>query len=107
MKQEITIKNTGRHALTGPVALQVNGLLAGDKLSNASGSDDGDPYRDILTSGETLAPNHSLSVTLDFTIDGNGPRNFQNIYKNIDADARHLSKQELRDGSPRFLNDLA
>ena len=85
VKEQITIKNTGRKVLTGPVALQLYGLLAGEKLSNASGSDDGDPYLNILTSGESLAPNHSLTVTLDFTIDGNGPRNLQNIYKNIDA----------------------
>ncbi len=85
VEQKFTIKNTSRHALKGPLALQVDGLLPGESLSNASGSDDGEPYRDILTSGETLAPNHSVTATLDFTIEGKGPRNLRSIYKNIEA----------------------
>ena len=85
VKEKITIKNTSRHALSGPVALQVNGLPAGDTLSNASGSDDGVPYVDILFSRDTLAPNHSVTATLDFTIDGKAPRKLQSIYKNIEA----------------------
>jgi hypothetical protein len=85
VKEKITIKNTSRHALSGPLALQVNGLRAGDTLSNASGFDNGVPYIDILTSGKTFAPNHSVTATLDFTIEGKGPRNLQSIYKNIEA----------------------
>jgi uncharacterized repeat protein (TIGR01451 family) len=85
VKEKITIKNTSRHALSGPLALQVNGLLAGDTLSNASGTDNGVPYIDILTSGKSQAKNHSLTVTLDFSIDGKAPRNLQSIYKNIEV----------------------
>ena len=43
---------------------------AGDTLSNASGSDDGSPYREILLTGKSLKPGHSKTETLDFVLTG-------------------------------------
>ena len=85
VREKVTIKNTSRHALSGPVALEINGLAADDTLSNASGTDDGVPYLDILIGSDSLAAHRSLTATLDFTIEGKAPRNLQSIYKNIEA----------------------
>jgi hypothetical protein len=85
VEQTITITITSRLALRGPVGLEINGLTAAAKLSNANGSFEGVPDRDILRSGGSLAPNQSASVTLDFTIEGNASRNLQSIYESIEA----------------------
>jgi uncharacterized repeat protein (TIGR01451 family) len=85
VRQKVIIKNTSRKALTGAVGLEINGLPAGDTITNASGSIDGVPYVKILSSGKSLDRNHSVTVSLDFSIDGKAPRNLNRIYKNIEA----------------------
>ncbi len=85
VQQKVTIKETLRDALSGPLALQVTGLRAGETLSNASGSYGGNPYADVLIGGESLAYKHSATVTLDFSIEGKAPRNLKSIYRNIEA----------------------
>ncbi len=83
-RERIVIENTSRHALKGPIGIQVDGLAAGETLANASGMNDGAPYRDIVIRGKSLAPHHERVVTLDFTMSGKRERGLQRIYKNIE-----------------------
>jgi hypothetical protein len=66
--QTITIKNTSRHAIGGPLALRVGGLPSGVTLANATGTYEGGSYRDVLAALHPLAPGKSVTVTLDFSV---------------------------------------
>ncbi len=84
VRERIVIENTSRHALKGPIGVQVDGLAPGETLANASGMNDGAPYRDIVIRGNSLAPHQERVVTLDFTISGKRERGLQRIYNNIE-----------------------
>ncbi len=82
--ERIVIDKTSRHAWKGPIGIQVDGLAPGETLANASGINDGSPYRDVVISGKALAPHRERVVNLDFTISGIRERGLQRIYKNIE-----------------------
>jgi hypothetical protein len=63
--QTMTITNTSGSALNGPLYLVLPNLSSNATLANASGSYNGDPYLTATTS--TLAPNQSITLTLEFT----------------------------------------
>jgi len=66
----LTLTNTGSTTLTGPFQVELDGLVAGATLVNASGSHNSAPY---ITVGTTsLAPGASLSVPTTFTKTGTG-----------------------------------
>jgi hypothetical protein len=68
--QTITIKNTSRHAIGGPLALRVGSLPTGVTLANATGTYEGGSYRDVLAADKSLAPGKSVTVTLNFSVSG-------------------------------------
>jgi hypothetical protein len=65
--ETVTLTNTSGSTLTGPIALELTGLPSGVSLTDATGTQNGDPYVDFLNSGKTLKRNASVSITLTFT----------------------------------------
>jgi hypothetical protein len=69
--QTLTIRNTSSTAITGPISLVLEGLPAGVRLVNASGTTQnvgqpGSPYVDLLGPDGVLAPGATLTVVLEF-----------------------------------------
>jgi uncharacterized repeat protein (TIGR01451 family) len=69
-EQKVTITNTGRTTLDGPLALVLTDLPTGVTLQGASGSYQGNPYVDILNAKDALAPGQKVTVTLTFLVTG-------------------------------------
>jgi uncharacterized delta-60 repeat protein len=65
--ETITVTNTTSGTLTGPMSLVLTGLPSGVTLTDATGTEDGDPYYRFLASGKTLKKGASTSITLTFT----------------------------------------
>jgi uncharacterized repeat protein (TIGR01451 family) len=64
--QTITITNTSGSALIGPLALELTNLSSNATLANASGTVNGNPYIDFVSSSGQLAAGQSITVTLYF-----------------------------------------
>ncbi len=64
--QTVTITNTSGSTLSGPLALQLGNLPNYAKLVNLSGTSNGSPYIDFLSSGHSLAAGQSVSLVLYF-----------------------------------------
>ena len=61
----LTLTNTGNTVLSGPFQVQIDGLVAGATLTNASGAHNGAPF--ITVNAASLAPGASLTVPTVFT----------------------------------------
>jgi hypothetical protein len=85
MAQTITIKNAGRQPLGGPLALLVGGLPTGVTLTNATGTYEGGPYRDVLAADQPLAPGKSVTVTLDFSMSGRRSLSLSKLEEDLEA----------------------
>jgi hypothetical protein len=83
--QTITIKNTSRHAIGGPLALWVGGLPSGVTLANATGTYEGGSYRDVLAALQPLAPGKSVLVTLDFALSGRRSPSLRKLHEDLEA----------------------
>ena len=83
--QTITIKNTSRHAIGGPLALRVGGLPSGVTLANATGTYEGGSYRDVLAALQPLAPGKSVLVTLDFALSGRRSPSLRKLHEDLEA----------------------
>jgi hypothetical protein len=75
MVQTVTVRNTSGSTVTGPIYLVLDSLSANTTLANAGGTTglavpSGSPYRQV-TAG-TLAPQASVTVTLEFTVPTSG-----------------------------------
>ncbi|PTY08457.1 alpha-L-arabinofuranosidase [Opitutaceae bacterium EW11] len=73
--QSVTIKNSGAAPITGPVYLALDGLSTNTSLANSAGATSqttptGSPY--VLVTASTLAPNASVTVSLQFTVPASG-----------------------------------
>jgi hypothetical protein len=70
-KQVVTIRNTSAKPIVGPLSLVLDGLSAGVKLVNQTGTSTqasplGSPYVDVALVGDLLAVGQSVSRMLDF-----------------------------------------
>jgi hypothetical protein len=65
--ETVTLTNTSGNTLTGPISLALTNLPSGVVLTDATGTENGDPYYRFLTSGKTLKSGASVSITLTFT----------------------------------------
>jgi Ricin-type beta-trefoil lectin domain-like len=83
--QTITIKNSSRQPLDGPLALRVGGLPTGVTLANATGTYEGGSYRDVLAALQPLAPGKSVTVTLDFSMSGRRSPSLSNLDEDLEA----------------------
>ena len=83
--QTITIKNAGRKPLGGPLALRVGGLPTGVTLANATGTYEGGSYRDVLAADQPLAPGKSVTVTLDFSMNGRRSPGLSKLHEDLEA----------------------
>jgi hypothetical protein len=83
--QTITIKNTSRHAIGGPLALRVSGLPSGVTQANATGTYEGGSYRDVLAALQPLAPGKSAMVTLDFSVSGRRSPSLSKLHEDLEA----------------------
>jgi hypothetical protein len=63
----VTLTNSSSSTLTGPLSLELTNLPNGVVLTDATGTTSGNPYIRFLSSGKTLKPGASLSITLTFT----------------------------------------
>ena len=83
--QTITIKNAGRKPLGGPLALRVGGLPTGVTLANATGTYEGGSYRDVLAADQPLSPGKSVTVTLDFSMNGRRSPGLSKLHEDLEA----------------------
>jgi hypothetical protein len=65
--ETVTLTNDGGTTLTGPSSLELTNLPSGVVLTDATGTTSGNPYIRFLSSGETLKPGASVTITLTFT----------------------------------------
>jgi hypothetical protein len=65
--ETVTLTNDGGTTLTGPSSLELTNLPTGVVLTDATGTLSGNPYIRFLSSGKTLKPGASLTITLTFT----------------------------------------
>jgi hypothetical protein len=70
-KQTVTLKNTSGTAVIGPLSLVLDGLSAGVKLVNQTGSTSktspaGSPYVNVALAGNELDVGQSVTVVLEF-----------------------------------------
>ena len=85
LAQTITIKNASRQPLGGPLALRVGGLPSGVTLANATGTYEGGSYRDVLAALQPLAPGKSVTVTLDFSMNGRRSPSLSKLGQDLEA----------------------
>jgi hypothetical protein len=83
--QTITIKNTSRHAIGGPLALWVGRLPSGVTLANATGTYEGGSYRDVLAAFQPLAPGKTVAITLDFSLSGRRSPSLSKLDEDLEA----------------------
>jgi hypothetical protein len=65
--ETVTLTNNTSGTLTGPLSLELTNLPSGVVLTDATGTTKGNPYIRFLSSGKTLKPGASVSITLTFT----------------------------------------
>jgi hypothetical protein len=65
--ETVTLTNSGSSTLTEPLSLELINLPSDVVLTDATGTTNGNPYIRFLTSGKTLKPGASISITLTFT----------------------------------------
>jgi hypothetical protein len=68
-KQTLTITNTSAATLLGPLALVLEGLPTGVTLTNSTGSYNGSPYVNVVTT--SLVPDGKVQITLLFSVPDN------------------------------------
>src|SRR5262249_38547977 len=83
--QTITIKNTSRQPLGGPLELRVGDLPTGETLANATWTYEGGSYLDVLAADQPLAPGKSVTVTLDFSMSGRRSPSLSKLDKDLEA----------------------
>jgi hypothetical protein len=80
-RQAVTLSNTSGKPISGPLAIVLQGLSAGEVLTNAAGSYRGSPYQRVVAIGHSLAAGKSLTFTLYFDFPGRrGPRSTDSGY---------------------------
>jgi hypothetical protein len=65
--ETVTLTNNTSGTLTGPLSLELTNLPSGVVLTDATGTTNGNPYIRFLSSGKTLKPGASTTITLTFT----------------------------------------
>jgi hypothetical protein len=63
----LTLTNITSDTLTGPLSLEVMNLPSSAVLTDATGTTNGTPYIQFLSSGQTLTQGASVTITLTFT----------------------------------------
>jgi uncharacterized repeat protein (TIGR01451 family) len=80
----LSITNVKARALTGPLALVLPGLPDGISLNNATGTNQGSPYIDVLGGGQSLASGQSVQITLDFSVTSLPPDwDWNSLFSNV------------------------
>jgi hypothetical protein len=65
--ETVTPTNTTSGTLTGPLSLELTNLPGNVRLTDATGTTNGNPYIRFLSAGKTLRKGASVSITLTFT----------------------------------------